>query len=113
MVQLPNGLLQELNALGFALIEDGHVYKFSRLALGSEVYLTVEPVGPATWRVGVNWRQPASWGRSPNPLVPVSLSRLGTSSDGATIELPTRELLERIPRVMQDSVLPMIDLTTS
>ena len=113
MVQLPNGLLEELNALGFALIEDAHVYKFSRLALGSEVYLTVEPLGPATWRVGVNWRQPASWGRSPNPLVPVSLGRLGTSSDGATIELPTRELLERIPRVMQDSVLPMIDLTTS
>lgn len=112
-MELPDELVHQLNALGFALTEVGRVHTFARAAIGSEVYLTVEPLGEDTWRVGAKWRQPVEWGRMPNPIVPVSLGRLGRSSDGATIDLSTGDLLSRLPRLLGECVLPMVDLAPS
>jgi hypothetical protein len=112
-MELPDELVHQLNALGFTLTDVGQVYTFVRAAIGSEVYLTVEALGQDTWRVGAKWRQPVEWGRTPNPMVPVSLERLGRSSDGATIDLSTRDLLSRLPRLLGECVLPMVDLAPS
>ena len=106
----PSGLAQELNHLGFALVDSEPVHTFARLTIGSEVHLTVQPIGPAIWRVGVKWRPPAESGRMPYALVPMSLSRLGQSVDGVTIDLSTMSLLETLPRLLAESVLPVIDL---
>jgi hypothetical protein len=112
-MELPDELVHQLNALGFALTEIGRVNTFARAAIGSEVYLTVEPLGQDIWRVGVKWRRPVEWGRTPNPIVPISLGRFGRSSDGATIDLPTSDLLSSLPRLLGESVLPMVDLAPS
>jgi hypothetical protein len=112
-MDLPDGLVEKLNELGFALTELGPVNRFARAAIGSELHLTVEAVGQDRWRLGVGWRQPCELGRTPNPIVPLALERLGMSRDGVTIELPTTDLLGKVPRLLGDCVLPMVDLAPS
>jgi hypothetical protein len=112
-VELPDEVVHQLNALGFALTDADQICTFTRTALGSELYLTVESLAEDAWRVGVKWRQSAELGRMPNPVMPIALSRLGRSSDGVTIDLSTRELLDSLPRLMGECVLPMIDLAPS
>ena len=112
-MELPDELIHRLNALGFLLTDRGELYTFTRMALGSELYLTVEPQDEETWRVGVKWRQPVEWDRTPNPILPISLSSLGKSLDGVTINLSPGELLDVLPRLMAECVLPMVDLAPS
>jgi hypothetical protein len=113
-IDVPQGLVVQLNDLGFALVEGGdRVYTFARQAIGSEVHVTVELTGRHCWRVGVKWRQSVEQGRLPNPLLPMSLGRLGESVDGVTIHLSTRDLLDDLARLMAESVLPLVDLAPS
>ena len=58
-------------------------------------------------------RQPVEWDRTPNPILPISLSSLGKSLDGVTINLSPGELLDVLPRLMAECVLPMVDLAPS
>ena len=112
-IDVPPALVRQLNNLGFALVEVGHVYTFTRSAIGNDLHLTVEPLGPDAWRIGVKWRPPTEPGRVPSQLVPMSLSRLGQSVDGVTIDLSTRQLLGDLTRLMSASVLPLVDLAPS
>jgi hypothetical protein len=113
-IDVPPDLVQQLNDLGFALVEAGHVFTFARSAIGSDVHLTLEPLGQDLWRVGVKWRPPAEPGhRMPNPLIPMSLSRLGQSVDGVTIDSATTQLLDDLTRVVGESVLPIVDAAPS
>jgi hypothetical protein len=65
------------------------------------------------WRIGVKWRQPEEVGRMPTPLISMSLGSLGQSVDGDTIDLPTSEMIAQVPKLMADSVLPLVDLAPS
>jgi hypothetical protein len=110
-MELPAEVITHLNDLGFALLDgqDLH-YTFARAAIGSEVHLSLEPVRQDKWRVGVKWRQPADMGRVPAPLIAMSLSRLGDSVDGETIDLSTAEVIADLPHLLARSVLPLVDL---
>jgi hypothetical protein len=112
-VELPAELVQELNELGFAVISADEGSTFTRMAISGELFLTVDPLGEDAWRVSVKRRQPDQWGDVPNPMVPISLARLGKSSDGDTLDLSTGELVDALPRLLRECVLPMIDLAPS
>ncbi len=108
---LPQEFLDSLNDLGFALVESSEVNTFTRLASGHEVQLTVQPLGHETWRIGVEWRPQAEPDRMPYALIPMSLSRLGASTDGDRIDVSTTELIELLPELLANSILPRVDLT--
>jgi hypothetical protein len=112
--ELPSEVVHELNELGFALTGGGHgnpsTYEFLRPAVGAHLHLTIEPVLGNRWRVAmrVNWT--GGWREAPSPELPVLLSGLSPSSDGRTIEFSTEELLATLPRLLEESLLPMFDM---
>ena len=108
---VPSELVLELNELGFALVSSSRVHTFARTTIGNELELTLEPRGSSAWRVGLKWRPSAEVGRAPYALVPVSLGRLGESEDGVTLDLSTTFLVDTLPRLLTESILPLADLT--
>ena len=55
---LPEALLEELNALGLALVDEEPYYTFFRPAIGGDMFVRIESLGGATFRVGVLFRPP-------------------------------------------------------
>jgi hypothetical protein len=106
---VPSDLVRELNELGFALVGSGRTHTFTRTAIGNELELTLEPLGGDVWRVGVKWRPSTEPGREPYALVPMPLDRLGESADGVTIDFSVALLLDALPRLLAQSILPRVD----
>ena len=113
MAKLPKSVVRDLNAVGFVLTMEEPAFAFVRLALGSELYLQVEPLPNGRWRIRLSWRDPTKWGRIANPLVPVSLAKLGEKSVDGSLELQTAELVSSFPRLLETCILPTNDLAPS
>ena len=112
-IDLPADVVARLNSLGFVLIESGPSNAFVRSAFGSEVRVTVSPPHDESWRVGVAWRPATEVGRLPYALTPMSIAALGPSVDGVTLDLSTTALLNDLPRLLGESLLPLVDLAPS
>lgn len=109
-MKLPRSVVRDLNRLGFVLTAEQPPLSFVRMALGSELWLRIEPLSSGRWRVSLAYREPADWGKIPNPVVPVSLGR--HSGDG-TLELETTALVEDLVSLLERCILPTVDLAPS
>jgi hypothetical protein len=108
----PAGFVRKVNRLGFVLVEGEKPFTFVRLTSDGELRLLIEVTGEG-WRVGLAARAADQPGRLPNPVLSVSLAQYGKSSDGLTLHLSTAELLDDLPRMLRDCVLPSCDLAPS
>jgi hypothetical protein len=109
-VTLPRVLLEELNRLGFVQIDDERDFVFVRTEMSNQFRLRLAGLGKATWRVGLQWRSTGGLGGLPAAFVAVALGSLGMSSDGDTIDLSTSDVLMTLPRLIEECVLPLVDL---
>jgi len=112
---LSDAFLDALSSLGFALTgvsEDTRpAFSLTRFALGNHLHLTIEPLGPNRWRVGLEIRTSSiPLGRLEEPTLPFALGRFGTSPDGIHLELSRDELENRLPDLLADGILPVVDL---
>ncbi len=105
----PDAMVRELNRIGFVQVDDELASVFTRTAVGSALLLRLEPLSEAEWRVGIWWRSTAELDTLPRTPVPFSLGRLGKSHDGDTIDLTSEELITRLPRLIEDCVLPTVE----
>ncbi len=103
---LPEELVARLNELGCALVEADDAYTFVRLNMTGEIRIRIQPCGGDLWRVGLGSRVSDQPGRLPNPFLTIPLAGLGRSADGSRLQLATRELIEVLPRVLGESLLP-------
>jgi len=112
-MNLPRSVVRDLNAIGFVLMQDEPPFTFVRVALGSDVYMRLETLAEDRWRVTLSYREPVNWGTTPNPVVPVSLAKLGAESGGDALQLDTAALVRDFPALLERCILPTIDLAPS
>jgi hypothetical protein len=110
VVDLPDRVVRKLNRLGFVLVDGDQPYTFIRLGTSGDLRVLIQASGPDAWRVGMAARAMNQPGHLPEPVVPVSLSSFGPSSDGMTLDVSTSDLSEYVPRVIRDKVLPTFDV---
>jgi hypothetical protein len=103
-------MVEELNRLGFAQVDDERDFVFVRTEMSNQFRLRLEALGRATWRVGLQWRSTGGLGGLPAAFVAVALGSLGMSSDGDTIDLSTSDMLTTLPRLVEECVVPLVDL---
>ncbi len=107
---LPEGLLEELNALGLALVDEEPCYTFFRPAIGGDVFVRIEPLAGATFRVGVILRPPREKGRDAKDPVPLSLASYGGIPGVDTIDFSAEDLVGTLPRLLEQGILPALDM---
>jgi hypothetical protein len=110
---LSDGLLEQLNSLGFAVIGEtgaGSGVTLTRLALGYHLRLTLEPTGADRWLVGLGMRASSvAMGRLPEATLPFALGRFGASPDGVRLEISRGDLASELPRLLEDAIIPVVD----
>jgi hypothetical protein len=106
---LPEELVGRLNELGFALTGGGEAYTFLRALIDGEIRVSVKAVGEDRWRVGVAPRSPELPGWRVDPVLPFPLEAAGPHADDTVLELTKAELIEDLPRLLRESVLPVWD----
>jgi len=107
---LPEALLKELNALGLALVDEEPHYTFFRPAIGGDVFVRIEPLAGSTFRVGVLFRPPREKNRDAREPVPLSLASYGGAPGVDTIDFSAEDLVETLPRLLEQGILPALDM---
>ena len=110
---LPGELIEELARSAFVLTPNRRdargVYVFTRLAAANQLYLRIQWLSGDSWSAGLRWRPMHESGRMPFTPVPLRLDRLAPSTDEHTIELSREDLLERLPQLLEEAILPLLD----
>lgn len=106
-------LVERLNSLGFALTgeaaEPGSPSILARFAVGSHLWLKLEPTGQG-WLVGLEIRSSVMpFPRVPEPRLPFTLGRFGRSPDGVRLELSRDQVESELPALLENVILPIVD----
>ncbi len=112
MHEAPSSLVAALADLGFVLLDthSSGAQLFYRQTMDAEFELTLERVGPDSWRVGLSCRGTAYLSDGTKVAwQPMSLGRLAQSEDDVAIEISTDDLTHRLPVVLEQCILPMSD----
>jgi hypothetical protein len=111
---LPDGVLADLNRLGFALVDESSeqdgFHTFFRQGAESDLRLTLERTNAEDWRLAVFSRLRGDFlSKLEHPWIQVDLSRLGDSNGGKSIQVSRTDLADRVPEFLERGLLPMFD----
>jgi hypothetical protein len=110
---LPGELLEALGRVGFVRTASSHdtrgTFGFVRVGASNQLYLKIHWLSWDRWSVGLRWRRSREAGRMPWSPAPLRLDRLGPSTDENTVVLSQQDLVQQLPILLEEAILPLAD----